>query len=56
MNIAYHKVGYERLKLSNDGLNDFLLVVMPRISPSTIIQQVLGPFETKFIVNPTMCS
>ena len=30
---AYHRVSYERLKLSKDGLNHFLLVVMSRISP-----------------------
>ena len=34
---AYHKVGFERRKLSKDGLNHFLLVVMPRISPSILI-------------------
>ena len=30
---AYPKVGFERLKLSKDGINHFLLVGMPRISP-----------------------
>ena len=30
---AYPRVGFERLKLSKVGLNHFLLVVMPRISP-----------------------
>ena len=30
---AYPRVGFKRLKLSKDGLNHFLLVVMPRISP-----------------------
>ena len=29
---AYPRVGFERLKLFKDGLNHFLLVVMPRIS------------------------
>ena len=30
---AYLRVGFERLKLFKDGLNHFLLVVIPRISP-----------------------
>ena len=30
---AYLSVGLERLKLFKDGLNHFLLVVMPKISP-----------------------
>ena len=30
---AYQSVGFERLKLSKDGLNHFPLVVMPRILP-----------------------
>ena len=30
---AYNRVGFERHKLFKDGLNHFLLVVMPRISP-----------------------
>ena len=33
MHISIHEVSYEMLKLSKDGLNHFLLVVMPRISP-----------------------
>ena len=41
---AYHRVGFVRHKLSKDGLNHFLLVVMPNILPLIIIQQVLGPF------------
>ena len=34
---AYPRVGFERLKLFKDGLNHFLLVVIPRISPRIII-------------------
>ena len=30
---AYQRVGFERLKLFKDGLNNFLSVVMLRISP-----------------------
>ena len=30
---AYLRVGFERLKLFKDGLNHFLLVVIPRILP-----------------------
>ena len=30
---AYPRVGSERLKLFKDGLNHFLFVVMPKISP-----------------------
>ena len=34
---VYPRVGFERLKLSKDDLNHFLLVMMPRISPRIII-------------------
>ena len=30
---AYLRVGFERLKLFKDGINHFLLVVMPMILP-----------------------
>ena len=30
---AYLRVGFERFKLFKDGLNHFLLVVIPKISP-----------------------
>ena len=30
---AYQMVDFERHKLSKDGLNNFQLIVMPRISP-----------------------
>ena len=30
---AFPRVGFERLKLFKDGLNHFLLVVMPKILP-----------------------
>ena len=33
MHIAYQGQAFESLKLSKDGLNHFMLVVMPRISP-----------------------
>ena len=44
MLIAYQGQAFESLKLSKDDLNHFLLVVMFRISPRTIMQQVLGFF------------
>ena len=36
---------FEIPTLSKDGLNLFLLVVMPRIFPCIIMQQVLGYFR-----------
>ena len=34
-------------KLSKDGLYHFSIVVLPRISPQVIIEQVLEPMEIK---------
>ena len=39
---AYNEGRIERLKTSKDGLYHFLLVVLPRISPWLIKEQVLG--------------
>ena len=45
MLIAYQGEAFESPNLSKDDLNHFLLVVMPRISPLIIMQQVLGHFR-----------